>query len=432
MRLAATDYTLTLLIASETDPEKTRRFLQGGNVDGALILSHHSDDTSYVKLAAQHPRRLRRPPDEPGGGCDLLRGRGQRRGVAGGDRVPALARAHQDRDHRRPRGHGGGARPRRRVAGRHRRRAGWSPDRWSAATSRRPAVPPRWSACWTAGSGSTRSSWRPAQMAFGALGVLRARGRAVPEDVAIATVDNDYFAHDRGAAAHHDRAADHRAGREDRRGAGEAHRGRAGAAASPVMPTLTGGTRERLKWGRAHRSRQRSAHEPLRAPGRRGAGGATPTTRSARPRRQGRDHLHPHRGGPVTAGEGARHRAGARSPQPGARRRPIYRVIAKCPFTQALHRGEPRVPGPASPADRAKPRSVRLALVVAVAALLGEVDADLAVLDAEVAVARAVARARAASSAGRARPGPRGGSGGTPRRRCPSRRRGCPSCAACC
>ncbi|HEV7185393.1 MAG TPA: LacI family DNA-binding transcriptional regulator [Leifsonia sp.] len=55
MYLSATDYTLTLLIASETDPEKTRRYLQGGNVDGALILSHHSDDQSYVQLATSLP-----------------------------------------------------------------------------------------------------------------------------------------------------------------------------------------------------------------------------------------------------------------------------------------------------------------------------------------------------------------------------------------
>jgi len=55
MTLAETDYTLTLLIASETDPEKTRRYLQAGNVDGALILSHHSDDRSYVALSRSLP-----------------------------------------------------------------------------------------------------------------------------------------------------------------------------------------------------------------------------------------------------------------------------------------------------------------------------------------------------------------------------------------
>ncbi|MFC0680154.1 LacI family DNA-binding transcriptional regulator [Lysobacter korlensis] len=53
--LAKTEYTLTLLISSETDPEKTRRYLQGGNVDGALILSHHTDDRSYSELAGRLP-----------------------------------------------------------------------------------------------------------------------------------------------------------------------------------------------------------------------------------------------------------------------------------------------------------------------------------------------------------------------------------------
>ncbi len=42
MYLSETDYTLTLLIAAENDAEKTRSYLQAGNVDGAIILSHHS------------------------------------------------------------------------------------------------------------------------------------------------------------------------------------------------------------------------------------------------------------------------------------------------------------------------------------------------------------------------------------------------------
>ena len=53
--LSKTEYTLTLLISSETDPDKTRRYLQGGNVDGALILSHHTDDRSYTELAGRLP-----------------------------------------------------------------------------------------------------------------------------------------------------------------------------------------------------------------------------------------------------------------------------------------------------------------------------------------------------------------------------------------
>src|SRR3954469_7394922 len=55
MYLSNTEYTLTLLIAAENDAEKTRRYLQAGNVDGAIILSHHSDDRSYVALARSIP-----------------------------------------------------------------------------------------------------------------------------------------------------------------------------------------------------------------------------------------------------------------------------------------------------------------------------------------------------------------------------------------
>ncbi|WP_166867018.1 MULTISPECIES: LacI family DNA-binding transcriptional regulator [unclassified Salinibacterium] len=55
MYLSDTDYTLSLLIASEKDAEKTRRYLQAGNVDGALLLSHHSEDRSYTQLANAIP-----------------------------------------------------------------------------------------------------------------------------------------------------------------------------------------------------------------------------------------------------------------------------------------------------------------------------------------------------------------------------------------
>ena len=53
--LSDTDYTLNLLVASEARPEKTRRYLQGGNVDGALVVSHHEEDHSYVGLGDTLP-----------------------------------------------------------------------------------------------------------------------------------------------------------------------------------------------------------------------------------------------------------------------------------------------------------------------------------------------------------------------------------------
>ncbi len=55
LHMATTDYTLTLLIESDDDPAKTRRFLEGGNVDGALILSHYTRDADYVSLSRTLP-----------------------------------------------------------------------------------------------------------------------------------------------------------------------------------------------------------------------------------------------------------------------------------------------------------------------------------------------------------------------------------------
>ena len=55
MYASSTDHTLTLLIESDADPEKTRRYLTGGNVDGALILSHHSSAPAYVALSDSVP-----------------------------------------------------------------------------------------------------------------------------------------------------------------------------------------------------------------------------------------------------------------------------------------------------------------------------------------------------------------------------------------
>ncbi|HEV7184086.1 MAG TPA: LacI family DNA-binding transcriptional regulator [Leifsonia sp.] len=55
LHLADTDYTLNMVIASETNPDKTRRYLMGGNIDGALVVSHHSGDHSYARLGNSLP-----------------------------------------------------------------------------------------------------------------------------------------------------------------------------------------------------------------------------------------------------------------------------------------------------------------------------------------------------------------------------------------
>lgn len=49
-RLDATEYILNLLVASSDPSGKTRRYLLGGNVDGALVVSHHVGDSDLAQL----------------------------------------------------------------------------------------------------------------------------------------------------------------------------------------------------------------------------------------------------------------------------------------------------------------------------------------------------------------------------------------------
>jgi LacI family transcriptional regulator len=54
--LEASDYVLNLQLASSSAPsEKTIRYLLGGNVDGAIVVSHHSGDEFFTTLDATIP-----------------------------------------------------------------------------------------------------------------------------------------------------------------------------------------------------------------------------------------------------------------------------------------------------------------------------------------------------------------------------------------
>lgn len=55
LALADTEYTLSMLIESEAAGDKTRRYLLGGNVDGALVVSHHTGDHSYANVSRSLP-----------------------------------------------------------------------------------------------------------------------------------------------------------------------------------------------------------------------------------------------------------------------------------------------------------------------------------------------------------------------------------------
>jgi LacI family transcriptional regulator len=193
MYLSTTDYTLTLLIASEADPEKTRRYLQGGNVDGALILSHHSDDRSYVQLASALPVVFGGRPTGQTGSTTY---------IVDVDNTAAAQRATQYLiDHGRtriatiagPQDMSAGIDRldgwRKAVAGASLEAgpieyADFSPNGGGDAMERMLASGAKFDALFAAS----------AQIASGALSALKEHGLTVPGDVAIATIDNDYYA----------------------------------------------------------------------------------------------------------------------------------------------------------------------------------------------------------------------------------------------
>lgn len=193
MYLSTTEYTLTLLIASEADPGKTRRYLQGGNVDGALILSHHSDDTSYVQLARSMPVVFGgRPTSEDGPDTYIV----------DVDNVAAAVTATRYLiDHGRRRlAHIAG--PQNMAAGID-RLEGWRVASIEAGLDPAAVV----IADFTPAGGAAAMRQllsdgadfdgvfvASAQMASGALTALREHGLSVPKDVSMITIDNDYYA----------------------------------------------------------------------------------------------------------------------------------------------------------------------------------------------------------------------------------------------
>lgn len=189
--LADTDYTLNMVIASEAKPEKTRAFLLGGSVAGALVVSHHAGDTSWTHLGDYIPMVFAgRPLRESGsyyvdvdneaaaaGATRLLieRGRSNIATIAGPQDMPpgidrvngwrkALAEAGLD-DSMVEYGDftlASGAKAMRRLLG-----SGRPVDGLFVAND---------------------------QMAAGAYTVLQERGLRIPEDVAVVGFDDDSFA----------------------------------------------------------------------------------------------------------------------------------------------------------------------------------------------------------------------------------------------
>jgi LacI family transcriptional regulator len=190
--LSKTEYTLTLLIASETDPQKTRRYLRGGNVDGALVLSHHSDDHSYVELGKTLPIVFGGRPMAQGGPNY----------VVDVDNVAAASTAVQYLvDH--------GKTSIATIAGPQDMAAGLDRLEGWRTTLEAAGLPSALfeAADFTPAGGALAmqrilATGQPfdglfaasAQMAAGALGVLRDHGLSVPGDVGVTTIDDDYYA----------------------------------------------------------------------------------------------------------------------------------------------------------------------------------------------------------------------------------------------
>ncbi|MDQ1526129.1 MAG: hypothetical protein QOG18_742 [Microbacteriaceae bacterium] len=193
MFLAETEYTLTLLIGSPDDSTKVLRYLQGGNVDGALVLSHHSDDGAYLRLARSLPVVFGgRPMDNEYNDSFYV----------DSDNVDAAAMATRHLIERGRTRIATIAGPQDMAAGID-RLEGWRTTVEAAGLTPGPVevgdfTPP-------GGADAMRRLLErdgdfdavfvaSAQMASGALGVLREAGLSVPSDLGITTVDNDYFA----------------------------------------------------------------------------------------------------------------------------------------------------------------------------------------------------------------------------------------------
>jgi len=191
--LARSPYTLTLLVASETDPGRTSRYLQGGGVDGALVLSTHRDDRSYVALAGRIPLVFSGRPMSPHGDDAV---------IVDVDNAAAGRIATQVLVDRGRRNIATIAGPQDMAAGID-RLAGWrealeaagltpgvveegdfTPSGGAAAIVRLLDRDPTIDGLFVAS----------AQMASGALEIMKQRGIVVPRDVSVTSIDNDRFA----------------------------------------------------------------------------------------------------------------------------------------------------------------------------------------------------------------------------------------------
>ena len=207
MYASSTDYTLTLLIESEADAEKTHRFLQSGSVDGALLLSHHSSSATYLELSRSLPVVFGVRP------IDDLEFEAHTVDVDNMEAAAIATRYLIDRGRTRIAtitGPLGATAARDRLAGwRSTLEAAGLAGGSDAASAASPDLELVEEGDYTPASGAAAAERllargvpfdglfvASAQMASGALSVLREHGLSVPDDVAVTTIDNNSFSTD--------------------------------------------------------------------------------------------------------------------------------------------------------------------------------------------------------------------------------------------
>ena len=193
LHASSTGYTLTLLIESEVNPEQSRQFLTGGNVDGALVLSHHTGTQSYAEVSPTLPIVFGVRPLQPTSpavhvvdvdnvevgyrATQVLIESGRRRigtiagpldTAAGIDRLEGFHRAVAEAG----------------IASDLVEQGDFTPPSGAAAMHRLLKRDPTLDAVFAAS----------AQMGSGALTYLRERGIPVPQAVAVTSADDNFFA----------------------------------------------------------------------------------------------------------------------------------------------------------------------------------------------------------------------------------------------
>ena len=117
-RMEDSDYILNLLVSSSDPTRKTRRYLRGGNVDGAFVVSHHAADRDLADLCDIMPVVFGGRPVAGRSGVLPLRRHRQRARRPDRGRAPGRGRASTDRDHHRAGRHAGRGGPAQRLAAR--------------------------------------------------------------------------------------------------------------------------------------------------------------------------------------------------------------------------------------------------------------------------------------------------------------------------